>query len=165
MHSQGAIISEHAFELLKPSERNKIRIFTFGGGSFIAPGKCHPDSHNFASAADLVCSLGSPNLRFLAMQIYLGNKEGKSQEQVIYQLAFQDAMLDLDSADLKVFETYLRQRINHYNQEIGHLANVTILDPDTDCKWKHEFKSDCYQKKVKSKIDEYQNILKNPKAN
>jgi hypothetical protein len=147
------------------SERNKIRIFTFGGGSFIAPGKCHPDSHNYASAADLVCSLGSPNLRFLAMQIYLGNKEGKSQEQVIYQLAFQDAMLDLDSTDLKVFETYLRQRIKHYNQEIAQLANVTILDPDADCKWKHEFKSDCYQEKVKSKIDEYQNILKNPKAN
>jgi len=165
VHSQGAIISEHALELLKPSERNKIRIFTFGGGSFIAPGKCHPDSHNYASAADLVCSLGSPNLRFLAMQIYLGNKEGKSQEQVIYQLAFQDAMLDLDSTDLKVFETYLRQRIKHYNQEIEQLANVTILDPDTDCKWKHEFKSDCYQKKVKSKIDEYQNILRNPKAN
>ena len=165
VHSQGAIISEHALELLKPSERNKIRIFTFGGGSFIAPGKCHSDSHNYASAVDLVCSLGSPNLRFLAMQIYLGNKEGKSQEQVIYQLAFQDAMLDLDSTDLKVFETYLRQRIKHYNQEIAQLANVTILDPDTDCKWKHEFKSDCYQKKVKSKIDEYQNILRNPKAN
>ncbi len=165
VHSQGAIISEHALELLKSSERNKIRIFTFGGGSFIAPGKCHPDSHNYASAADLVCSLGSPNLRFLAMQIYLGNKEGKSQEQVIYQLAFQDAMLDLDSTDLKVFETYLRQRIKNYNQEIAQLANVTILDPDTDCKWKHEFKSDCYQEKVKSKIDEYQNILKNPKAN
>ncbi len=164
-HCQGAIISEHALELLKPSERNKIRIFTFGGGSFIAPGKCHPDSHNYASAADLVCSLGSPNLRFLAMQIYLGNKEGKSQEQVIYQLAFQDAMLDLDSTDPKVFETYLRQRIKHYNQEIAQLANVTILDPDTDCKWKHEFNSDCYQKKVKSKIDEYQNILRNPKAN
>ena len=82
VHSQGAIISEHALELLKPSERNKIRIFTFGGGSFIAPGKCHPDSHNYASAADLVCSLGSPNLRLLAMQIYLGNKEGKSKRKL-----------------------------------------------------------------------------------
>ena len=55
--------------------------------------------------------------------------------------------------------------INMSLQEIAQLANVTILDPDTDSKWKHEFKSDCYQKKVKSKIDEYQNILKNPKAN
>lgn len=165
VHSQGAIISEHALEFLKPSERNKIRIFTFGGGSFIAPGKCHPDSHNYASAADLVCSLGSPNLRLLAMQIYLGDKEGKNKEQVIDQLAMQDAMLDLDSTDPKVFETYLKQRIKHYNQEIAQLANVTILDPDTDSKWKHEFKSDCYQKKVKSKVDEYQNILKNPKAN
>jgi len=154
-HSQGAIISEHALELLKTSEKNRIRIFTFGGGSFIAPGKCHPDSHNYASAADLVCSLGSPNLRFLAMQIYLGNKEGKSQEQVIYQLAFQDTMLHLDSTNLKVFETYLKQRINNYNQEALPLANVTILDPDIDCKWKHEFKSHCYQKEVQKIIDKY----------
>lgn len=159
VHSQGAIISEHALELLNLSERKKIHIFTFGGGSFIAPGKCHPDSHNYASAADLVCSLGSPNLRFLAMQIYLGNKEGKSPEQVIYQLALQDVMLDLDSTDPKIFETYLKQRIKHYNQEVIQLANVTILDPDSDCKWKHEFKSDCYQKKVKSKVNEYQNKL------
>lgn len=136
-----------------------------GGNSAIILLKCHPDSHNYASAADLVCSLGSPNLRFLTMQIYLGNKEEKSQEPVIYQLAFQDAMLDLDSTNLKVFETYLRQRIKHYNQEIAHLANVTILNSDTDCKWKHEFKSDCYQKKVKSKIDEHQNIFINPEAN
>lgn len=141
--------------MLKTSEKNRIRIFTFGGGSFIAPGKCHPDSHNYASAADLVCSLSSPNLRFLAMQIYLGNKEGKSQEQVIYQLAFQDAMLHLDSTNLKAFETYLKQRINHYNQEALPLANVTILDPDADCKWKHEFKSHCYQKEFQKIIGRY----------
>jgi hypothetical protein len=91
--------------------------------------------------------------------VFFGLKDGAAC------LAFQDAMLDLDSTDPKIFETYLRQRIKHYNQEIAQLANVTILDPDTDCKWKHEFKSDCYQKKIKSKIDEYQNILRNPKAN
>ena len=79
----GAIICEHALELLKHEERQKIRIFTFGGGSFIAPGKCHPDSHNFASAKDLICLCGSPNLRTLAMKRYIAFKEGLSLEQML----------------------------------------------------------------------------------
>ena len=41
LHSQGAIFIEHAIELLSQSERKQLRIFTFGGGSFISPGKCH----------------------------------------------------------------------------------------------------------------------------
>src|SRR5207253_1946794 len=62
-HSQGAIICEHAIEQLSVAEREKIRILTFGGGSFIAPNKCHPDSHNYASAIDIVCGMGTPGLR------------------------------------------------------------------------------------------------------
>src|SRR3989344_973647 len=58
-HSQGGIILEHALELLKPNIAGRFRIFTFGGGSFIAAGKSHPDSHNYASAADFVCLMGS----------------------------------------------------------------------------------------------------------
>lgn len=158
-HSQGAIISEHALELLKPSEREKIRIFTFGGGSFIAPGKCHQDSHNYASAGDLVCSLGSPNLRFLALQIYLGTKDGLNQEQVIYQLALQDVMLDLDTTDSKIMELYMRKRIKYYEKEISRIDNVTILDPDSDSRWKHEFKSDCYQKTVQSIVEKYKALI------
>jgi hypothetical protein len=42
-HSMGAIICEHAIELLTHQERQKIHLFTFGGGSFISPGKCHPE--------------------------------------------------------------------------------------------------------------------------
>jgi hypothetical protein len=59
-HSQGAIISEHALRLLNADERQKIRIFTFGGGSFLEVDSCHPDSHNYASENDLVSSVGSP---------------------------------------------------------------------------------------------------------
>ncbi len=38
-HSQGAIITEHALEILNKKEREQLIIFTFGGGSFIAPEK------------------------------------------------------------------------------------------------------------------------------
>lgn len=64
-HSQGAVIA--AVELLSKSERQKLRIFTFGGGSFLLPDKCHPDSHNYASPADAVSLLGSPNHQYLAL--------------------------------------------------------------------------------------------------
>ena len=57
-HSQGAIITEHALEILSKKEREQLIIFTFGGGSFIAAGKSHPDSHNYASAADFRLSFG-----------------------------------------------------------------------------------------------------------
>jgi hypothetical protein len=136
--------------------KTKFRIFTFGGGSFISPGKSHPDSHNYASAADLVCSLGSPNLRFLALQVYIGNKEGIGQTGVIYQLALQDAMLDLDSIDIKVIDSYTKKRLKHYEAELSKISNLTILDPDPDKTWKHEFKSDCYQKIVQGLVKRYQ---------
>lgn len=156
VHSQGAIISKHALEILNPEEREKIRIFTFGGGSFIAPGKCHPDSHNYASAVDLVCCAGSPNLRLLALRLYLGNKEGLSQDEVIRQLSIQDAILVLDSTDEKTQETFINQRMKYYKEELNQISNVTILDPDADCRWKHEFKSDCYQETVRIIVIRYQ---------
>jgi hypothetical protein len=52
--------------------------------------------------------LGSPNLQILALQCYFGRKEGLSSEQVIRQLAELDAMLDIDSLDCAVIETYTR---------------------------------------------------------
>jgi len=153
-HSQGAIISEHALEHLSKKERAKLIIFTFGGGSFIAQGKCHPDSHNYASAADFVCSMGSPNTQYLALQRYFGNKEGKSDKEVIYHLAFYDAMLDLDSTDPKTMETYIKQREKYYEKEFAKIENVTVLDPDP--KWRHKFESSCYQDAVREVIKRYQ---------
>jgi hypothetical protein len=38
-HNQEGIILEHALEFLESAERAVLRIFTFGGGSFIASGK------------------------------------------------------------------------------------------------------------------------------
>ncbi|MGA8163992.1 MAG: hypothetical protein WB791_03085 [Waddliaceae bacterium] len=144
-HSQGAIISEHALELLKESERKQIRIFTFGGGSFIAPEKCHPDSHNYASAADPICRLGSPNLQYLALQRYYALKKGLNLGQLIKELSFQDAILHLDTINAQVIEAYIQKRSKYYEREFSKISNVTVLDSDPGYIWEHRFDSPCYQ--------------------
>ncbi len=152
-HSQGAIITEHALELLSKKEREKLIIFTFGGGSFIDPGKSHPDSHNFASAADFVCRLGSPNIRYLALQRYFGSKKGRSQQDMIHQLAEHDVLLNLDTTDPETIEVYTQQRMKHYEAEFSKLNHVTILDPDPLLR--HKFCSSCYQYTVQIIINLY----------
>jgi hypothetical protein len=159
LHSQGAIFIEHAIELLTQTERKQIRIFTFGAGSFIPPGKCHPDSQNYASAADFVCRFSSPNLQLLALERYYGYKEGLNDEKIIARLAFKDAMFHLDSNDLKVMEDYIKQRTTHYENEFSKISNLTILDPDPDCKFKHKLDSECYQKVIQQVIIKYQKAI------
>jgi hypothetical protein len=159
LHSQGAIFIEHAIDLLSQSERKRLRIFTFGGGSFIPPGKCHPDSHNYASAADFVCRFSSPNLQLLALERYYGYKEGLNDEKIIARLAFKDAIFHLDSNNLKVMEHYIKQRTTHYENEFSKISNLTILDPDPDFKFKHKLDSDCYQKMIQNIIKKYQKAI------
>lgn len=154
-HSMGAIICEHAIELLEYEERQKLRIFTFGGGSFIAPGKCHPDSHNFASAKDLVCLLGSPNLRTLAMKRYIGLKEGLSLDQILSKLAQEDTIFYLDTIDITVIQNFEDQRKKYYQEQLKIIENVTILDPGPGLE--HSFCIDCYQKVIESLIEGYRN--------
>lgn len=156
VHSQGAIITEHALEVLTQKEREQLIIFTFGGGSFIAPGKAHPDSHNFASSADPVCKIVSPNLQFLALQRYFGSKEGLNEQQVIRQLALTDAMFDLDTVDKKAIEIYTNLRIRYYEKEFSKIRNVTILDRDPH--HLHKFCSSCYQGAVQTIIKRYQHL-------
>lgn len=155
VHSQGAIISEHALELFDNAEREKIRIFTFGGGSFIERGKGHPESHNYASAADFVCRIGSPNLQCLALRLYYGQKGGLDHAKVIQKIAFEDAILDLDTTNPETIEAYVKARTKHYQKELAKLENITVLDPDPDSNFKHRFSSDCYQNKVKEIIQRY----------
>lgn len=155
-HSQGAIISEHALELLEDSERKQIRIFTFGGGSFIAPGKCHLDSHNYASAADPICRLGSPNLQYLALQRYYAFKKGMNLEQLIRELSYQDAILHLDTINANVIEAYTQQRCRYYEREFAKICNVTVLDPDPGYIWEHRFNSACYQSIIGDIVRRYQ---------
>ena len=154
-HSQGAIISEHALTLLNTNEREKIRIFTFGGGSFLEVDSCHPDSHNYASENDLVSSMGSPYFRSLAVHRYLRMKEGLSQEAIIQRWALNDALLYLDSVDAFVFESFMKQRISHYESLMKKISNITILDPDPSCHFEHQFRSECYQKEVKRLVKKY----------
>lgn len=157
-HSMGAIICEHALELLTHQERQKIRIFTFGGGSFISPGKCHPDSHNFASAKDLICFCGSPNFRTLAMQRYIALKEGLTHEQMLEKWAREDSMLYLDTIDVRVIQNFEKQRIKYYEELLEKICNVTILDSGPE--YEHSFCNECYQKEVQTLIEKYKKISK-----
>jgi hypothetical protein len=84
---------------------------------FILPGKSHPESHNYASATDFVCSIGSPNLQYYALQRYYGFKKGQTERDVMRQLAMQDAIFDLDSVDHKTIELYSQKRFKYYEKE------------------------------------------------
>jgi hypothetical protein len=157
VHSQGAIIAEHALEHLKDEERKKLRIFTFGGGSFISTHKCHPDSHNYASASDLISQGGAPNQQNLALALYHGAKKGESQETVINRLALRDAILCFNSHEdalvsTEKFETWIQKRKVYYVNEIQKLE-ITILEPG--CHLEHSFKNNCYQNVVQVLVGRY----------
>lgn len=158
-HSQGGILLEHALELLTPNIAERLRIFTFGGGSFIAVGKSHLDSHNYASAADFVCLMGSPNLQILALKYYHARKEGLTDAQMVRDWSFCDAILELDSIDAKVIEKFIEGRTKQYQDLLSQIANLTILDPDPDSRWKHKFMSDCYQIVVQEIINVYRKMI------
>lgn len=100
--------------------------------------------------------MGSPNLHYYALQRYYGEKEGLTEEQVIQKLAYQDALLDLDSIDSKVIELYTQKRMRFYKKEFSRISNVTVLDPDPDSRWKHKFSSFCYQSQIHEIIKKYQ---------
>lgn len=156
-HSQGAAIAEHALALLSNQEKQKIRIFTFGGWSFIPPGVTHPDSHNYASVGDLIPRAGSFNLQYLAIRKYEGLKEGLNHEQIIRHLAFGDAIHDLNCLDPHVLERYTQDRCKHYRSEFEKISNVTVIDSGS--LWEHSFNNESYQNIVREKIEKYR---KNP---
>jgi len=163
VHSQGAIIAEHALEHLKPVEWKRLKIFTFGGGSFISSNKCHPDSDNYASAGDLIPKGGSPNHQNLALSLYYGAQKGESQETVIDKLALRDAILCFNAMEYSFtgtekFEIWVQKRKAYYREELQKLE-VTVLDPGS--KFEHAFKNDCYQNAMKSIIGKYQNHQSN----
>ncbi len=153
-HSQGAIICELALERLSISEKKQLRIFTFGGGSFVASEKSHLDSHNYTSAADPICLVGSPKLQMLALQEYHACKKGYNQEDVIQLLAFRDAELNIHPCNPDAKERYIKERINFYREAFEKIKNVTVLDPDTSMQ--HGFNSKCYQTVLHSIIKKYQ---------
>ena len=159
-HSQGAAIVEHALASLSNDERKKIRIFTFGGWSFVAPDIAHPDSHNYASVGDLIPRIGSFNLQYLAIRRYEGFKEGLNLEQIISRLAFGDAIQALDCFDAQVVEKYAQERSKYYQEEFKKISNVTVVDSGS--LWEHSFNNESYQTIVRMKIDQYR--IREPKT-
>lgn len=160
-HSQGAAIVEHALISLSKDERRKIRIFTFGGWSFITPDAAHPESHNYASVGDLIPRMGSFNLQYLAIRRYEGFKEGLNLEEIISRLAFGDAIKDLDNFDTRIIEKYAQGRSKYYQEEFKKISNVTVVDSES--MWEHSFKNDSYQAIVRTKINQYRK-KEEPKA-
>ena len=152
-HSQGAAIVEHALISLSREERKEIRIFTFGGWSFVAPDAAHPESHNYASVGDLIPRTGSFNLQYLAIRRYEGFKEGLSLEKIISHLAFGDAIQGLDNFDARIIEKYAQERSKYYHEEFQKISNVTVVDSSSI--WEHSFNNDSYQAIVRMKIDQY----------
>ena len=150
-HSMGAIIAEHALEYLSHDERVKLRIFTLGGGSFIQPGKCHPESHNFASGKDIIAFFGSPVLQTLALKKHFGLKAGLDEKQMIENWIDEDSEFYLDSKQEETVLNFQGQRRKWYRDHLDILRNVTILDGSYD----HLLSSDHYQKILKSIIEKY----------
>lgn len=158
-HSQGAIIVEQALSLLKKEERVLLRIFTFGAGSMIPSGMSHPDSHNFANVRDFICMLGSPNWQILALERYHGQKQGKTEGEILWDFAMRDALLKSDSLSQIALEAYAKGRIGYYEKAFNDIKNLTVLDFEADAFSSHEFKNDGYQKIVKKLIKEYRESM------
>lgn len=156
-HSQGAAIAEHAITLLSKQDRKKIRVFTFGGWSFIAPDAAHSESHNYASIGDLIPRVGAYNSQYLAMRRYEGLKKGLSHDEIIQQLAFEDAIHDLDCLDTYAYEKYVQERYRFYRNEFKKISNVTVVDSEST--WEHSFKNESYQHAINEIIEKYR---KNP---
>lgn len=153
VHSQGAIITRLALELLKPKERKRLRIFAFGGGSYIPPNLSHSESHNYASAGDFVCLFASPQLQLLALERYYGMQQGLSEKEIVEQLAWDEALRGgVSPMNMKAV---VKQRETQLKKAFREIQNLTILDPDPGTAWQHAFDSKCYQDTLKSLVQRY----------
>ncbi len=152
-HSQGAAIAEHALTSLSDDEKKQIRVFTFGGWSFIAPDAAHPESHNYASIGDLIPRAGSYNLQDLAIRKYEGLKKGLTDEEIIRRLAFGDALQDLDFLDTRLIEKYTQERCKYYQAEFKKITNITVVESGS--MWEHSFNNGSYQACVQAVIEKY----------
>ncbi len=152
-HSQGAAIAEHALSFLSERDRKKIRVFTFGGWDFIPPHFAHHASHNYISVADLIPRLGSMNHQYFVMRRYEGVKAGLSLDEIIRDLAFEDAINTLDTLDPSGLNKYARERRKYYELEFKKISNVTTVEAESSLE--HSFSNGNYQEKVRWVIDRY----------
>lgn len=148
-HSQGALISDIALENLSQEERRKIRIFTFGGASYIHSDKAHPDSHNFVSPHDLIPRIASFDFSSILFRREAGYKNGKNDQQIILELVDEDIDYYLDTRNPDVVEVFRTQCERKYEEWFKHISNVTILEENSSGSWEHSFDIPCYQIKLK----------------
>lgn len=161
VHSQGAIIADLALELLSLNECRNLRIFTFGGGSFIPPEKAHEDTYNYTSEADLIPRIGSYKAAKLLLRYYEKQKQGLTEKEIIEHLINEDADYELETTDPKAIEIFRKQRKSYYEKEFAKLVNVTVLDRSQDATWghwEHTFEVPCYQRVLKDLIKRFQNV-------
>jgi len=152
-HSQGAAIAEHALALLTVSERLKIRVFTFGGWSFISSSSSHPESHNYCSVGDVIPRCGSFNSQYFALRKYEGGREGLAEGDIIWSLALEDAFHNLDTIDAATIEKYAQSRALYYRTKFEEIRNITVVPSES--LWEHSFKNKSYQTIVNSIIGKY----------
>jgi len=153
-HSQGAIISNAALKLLTPEERQRLRIYTFGGGTFIFPEDSHPETHNYISIGDLVPRIAaSTTLSLLAIRRHEERKQGLSDAQIIDGLISEDVENNLATTNHDTISLYRLQRNSHYLCEFKKVAHITVLDDGRESTWEHSIRAPCYQKKIKELID------------
>jgi len=153
-HSQGAIIADLALEILSDEERQRLRLFTFGGGTFIQPGKAHPDSHNYISTKDRI-SQGAEVHALMALRLHQDRKAGYSIAEIIAQLVEEDMALHLESTDVGVARSFCQQRRDEHAMMIQRIANVTVLDDTPAWIFEHAIDSECYQIKIQEVINRY----------
>ena len=156
VHSQGAIIANLALDLLNESDRKRIRIFAFGGGSLIAPGKSHDKTHNYLSEADIIPRIGSIQLAQLIIRRYEKQKQGLSEEEIIDCLISADADYYLETTESKALAAFYRERKKFYHEEFGKISNLSVLEQSEDSGyWEHSFAVPCYQRKLQEIIQQY----------
>ena len=155
-HSQGAIISSVALQSLTQQERQQIRIFTFGGGSFVFPGEAHSESHNYISIGDAVPRFAVENsLALLAIRQFEGKNNGLSDEQIIENLITEDIDNNLSTIDPQAILIYRSHRYDYYVSAFNKITNTTVLDDERQGLLEHSINIPCYRKKIKELIDCY----------
>jgi hypothetical protein len=92
------------------------------------------------------------------MQRHVALKEGLAHEQMLEKWAREDSMLYLDTIDVRVIQTFERQRIKYYEELLEKICNVTILDSGPE--YEHSFCNECYQKEVQTITEKYKKMPK-----
>lgn len=87
------------------------------------------------------------------MRRYEGIQKGWDDEKIIEQLAFGDAIHDLDCLEPHLLEKYVQGRCSYYRCEFAKNSNVTVLDSVHT--WEHSFNNDSYQSVVRKIIRKY----------